>query len=175
MKTMTKLLGMVLVLLLTVAPMTAFAASDTLGADESHDIDVVAKSDSTTTIPDVYSIDVVWGAMQFTYSTSGTREWDPATHQYVDRVANGWSANGNTVTVTNHSNKAVEVTFSYGKAVGFTGINGTLSVTSDTLEAGTVGDVEGADKVVTTLTLTGTLSDDVTEYTKVGTITVSLR
>lgn len=175
MKAMTKFLGMALALFLVATPLTAFAGDDTLtGTDESHEIDVVAKADDSTVTPDVYSMDVVWGAMAFTYSTAGTREWDPATHRYTDRVTSGWGANGNTVTVTNHSNTEVVVTFSYEGAVGFTGISGAFSVISDTLAAGVVGDVDGADSVSTTLTLSGVLASDITEFTKVGMITVSL-
>lgn len=176
MKALARFLAAALVLLLVMVPITAFAAEDTLqGADESHDIDVEAKYVDGTTTPDVYSIDVTWGAMQFTYTTSGTKEWDPASHEYTGNFSGAWTASGNTVTVTNHSNKAVNVTFSYAKAAGFDRLNGTLSVTSHTLSAGVVGDVQGADSISTALTLSGTLTSDVAEFTKVGSVTVSLQ
>lgn len=166
----------VLVLLLAALPMNALAAGNTLtGADESRNVDVRAKYVDGTSTPDVYSIDVVWGAMQFTYSSSGTREWDPATHRYTGSITGTWAATGNTVTVTNHSNKAVGVAFSYEKAAGFDSIGGAFSIGSDTLAAGVEGNVAGADSVRTELTLSGTLPETVTEFTKIGSVTVSLR
>lgn len=178
MKTTARRLVMVtvFVLLLAALPMAAFAEGNTLtGADQSYNVDVRAKYEDGTSTPDVYSIDVVWGAMQFTYSSSGTREWDPTTHQYTGSITGTWTAAGNTVTVTNHSNKAVGVRFSYEKATGFDGINGAFSVASDTLAAGVVGKAAEADSVRTALTLSGTLADTVTEFTSVGSVTVSLQ
>ncbi len=176
MKAMMKITGMLLALLLTAVPLSAFAAGDTLtGADESHRIDVEAKYVDGTSTPDVYSIDVVWGAMQFTYSSSGTREWDPTTHEYIGNFTGTWTASGNTITVTNHSNKAVDVTFLYEKVSGFDGISGVFSTVSDTLRAGEEGNAEGADHVSVVLTLSGTLASDVSEFTKIGAITVSLQ
>lgn len=172
---MKKLLVMILVLLILAAPVTVFAAENTITNENgSHNIDVQAKYTNGTTTPDVYSVNVTWGAMQFTYSASGTREWNPSTHQYTDNTTAGWSASGNTVTVTNHSNKDVNVTFTYAKASGFDGVNGAFSVDSDTLAAGAEGNVAGADSVITELTLSGTLASTVTEFTKIGSITVSL-
>lgn len=175
MKTMKKVFIMILTLMLVAVPVTAFAAEDTITSkNENRNIDVHAKYADGTSTPDVYSVDVVWGAMQFTYSASGTREWDPSTHQYTDNTTAGWTENGNTVTVTNHSNKAVDVAFSYAKASGFDGVSGSFSVTDYTLAAGAENNVEGADSISTTLTLSGTLASTVTEFTKVGSIKVSL-
>lgn len=176
MKTITKILLTVLALLIAAAPVSVFAADSTLSKrDDGQSIDVQAKYVDGVESPDSYSIDVTWGAMQFTYSTSGTRKWDPSKHEYRDNVTSGWAANGNTVTVTNHSNRAVNVMFAYEAAPGFDGIKGTFSIASDTLSAGVEGDVAGADSVSTTLMLSGSLASDVTQFTKVGSVTVSLQ
>ena len=66
------------------------------------------------------------------------------------------------------------MSFAYTKASGFDGVNGAFSVDSDTLDAGAEGNVAGADSVITELTLSGTLASTVTEFTKIGSITVSL-
>ena len=107
-------------------------------------------------------------------SNAGTRVWDPSKHQYTDNITTNWTADGDTVTVTNHSNKDVNVSFAYAKASGFEDVNGAFSVESKTLNAGTVDDVAGADGVSTKLTLSGTLASNITNFTKVGSITVSL-
>ena len=143
---MKKLFVMLLTLTILAVPVTAYGGEDTIGKNENRSIDVQAKYANGTDTPDVYSVNVVWGAMQFTY----------------------------TVTVTNHSNKDVNVSFAYAKASGFEDVNGAFSVESKTLNAGTVDDVAGADGVSTKLTLSGTLASNITNFTKVGSITVSL-
>ena len=176
MKALTRIFITVLALLVAMASASVFAAGSTLtDKKDDHSIDVQAKYVDGTVSPDVYSIDVTWDAMQFTYSTSGTREWNPETHEYTGELTNGWTSDGNTVTVTNHSNRDVKVTFRYEPASGFDGISGTFSVDSDTLSAGTVGNVAGADKVVTALTLSGELAKDTYKFTKIGSVTVSLQ
>ena len=174
MKATVRILATVLVLLLAAVPMTA-SAETVEGANQSRIVDVQAKYADGVTTPDVYSLDVSWGAMQFTYSQSGSRVWDPANHAYTENTTTGWAASGNTVTVTNHSNRDVTVTFSYEKGTGYDGVSGTFDIPTDTLTAGEVGNVEGADSVTAKLTLSGTLASNVTEFTKVGTVKISLR
>lgn len=58
----------------------------------------------------VYSVDVSWGSMEFTYTDGAvSKTWNPSTHQYTESVGEGsWSNQdgANKVTVTNRSNKA---------------------------------------------------------------------
>lgn len=172
---MKKLFAVILAMMIVATPVTAFAAEGTITNENgSQSIDVQAKYVDGIATPDVYSVDVVWGAMKFTYSSSGIRTWDPSNHQYTDSVSASWSANGNNVTVINHSNKDVDVAFAYVKTSGFNDVSGTFSVVSDTLTAGIEGDVIGADSVSTDLTLSGTLASTATAFTKVGTVTVTL-
>ena len=135
---MKKLFVMLLTLTILAVPVTAYGGEDTIGKNENRSIDVQAKYANGTDTPDVYSVNVAWGAMQFTYSAAGTRVWDPSKHQYTDNITTNWTADGDTVTVTNHSNKDVNVSFAYAKASGFEDVNGAFSVESKTLNAGTV-------------------------------------
>lgn len=154
------------------------ASADTKTVSEkngSENIDVKAKYLSGAVTPEVYSVDVSWGKMEFTYSVSGTRKWNPATHTYTDDTTAGWAEDGNEVTVVNHSNRQVNVGFNYQSDLSYSGVTGTFSVPSDTLDAGAEGNVSGADSVTAKLTLSGTLSSSVSEFTKVGSITVSLK
>lgn len=64
---------------------------------------------------EVYSVDVEWGAMSFTYSDGSSTIWNPKTHTYETLSNVGWTADGNTVTVTNHSSLPVNVEFSFVK------------------------------------------------------------
>ncbi len=169
---MKKIVALVLALTLVMSlNITAFA--DTVGTGDRN-IDVEGKYQDNTSAPTVYSVDVTWGAMQFTYTESGAMTWNPADHSYSDNTSAGWTANGNTVTVTNHSNAAVTASFSFAALADYSGITGSFDVESETLEAGVEGAYAEADQVVATLTLEGVLADTVTEYTKIGTITVKI-
>ena len=168
MKKLKKFAVAVLALMLMATQVVPASAETVSGKTDSKSIDVKAKYAGGITTPEVYSVDVTWGKMEFTYSASGTHDWDP------DNTSASWTADGNDVTVVNHSNKDVTVNFAYTAAEGYSGVTGEFSVASDTLDAGAVGNVDGADSVSTRLTLSGTLASTVTEFTKVGSITVSL-
>ena len=90
--------------------------------------------------------------------------------------------NGNTVKVTNHSNVDVKATFTYAAESGNT-LTGAFtydnSKTADStgavsLAKGVEGQVNAADYVTATLKLSGTPSNTMTDFTKVGTITVKI-
>lgn len=167
-KFVSLVLALVMVMSLTT---TAFAATITTG---DQNIDVEAKYQDNTTTSTVYSVDVSWGAMQFTYTESGAMTWNPADHTYTDSTTAGWTANGNTVTVTNHSNADVTASFAFNALDAYNTVTGSFDIASETLDAGVVGGYDDADKVVATLTLAGTLAETVTDFTKVGTITVTI-
>ena len=99
-KTISVLLALVLILAMST---TAFAATIE-SSPGSQDIDVNAKYVDGVSAPTKYSVDVSWGAMEFTYTVSGTKTWDPETHTYTASTQPAWTASGNTITVTNHSN-----------------------------------------------------------------------
>lgn len=174
MKKLKKFAVSALVIALIAAQAVLASAETVSGIPGSKSIDVKAKFAGGTTTPDVYSVDVTWGKMEFTYSAAGTRDWDPVTHKYTDNTSASWTADGNSVTVVNHSNKDVKADFAYAAAEGYDSVTGTFSVASHTLTAGIVGNPDGADSVSSELTLDGTLADTVAEFTKVGSVTVSL-
>lgn len=177
---MKKPFAMILAITLMFAlSVTAFAAAGSgtiTSVPGSRDIDVNARYADGSSTPDVYSVDIEWGAMEFTYSAAGTKDWNPATHTYTNNVTAAWTAGGNTVKVTNHSNKAVTTAFSFAKLGTITeSISGTFGYSgSQTLAAGTVGSPGTAANVTATLTLTGALNSSRTTLEKVGTVTVAL-
>ena len=62
---------------------------------------------------EVVSVDIVWGAMEFTYTPPSQGTWDPGSHTYTDgETAGSWTSSSNSIEVTNHSN--VDVTASFG-------------------------------------------------------------
>lgn len=169
---MKKITALILALTLVMSmSITAFATTVDTG---DQDIDVKGKYLDNSTTPTIYSVDVTWGAMEFTYTESGTMTWNPADHTYTDSTSATWVANGNTVTVTNHSNAEVTASFAFNALTAYNTVTGSFDIASETLDAGVVDGYDAADKVVATLTLAGTLAETVTDFTKVGTITVTI-
>ena len=169
---MKKAIAVFLSLALLCTGITVFAEGMTLPYSDRRP--VTATYQTTGTPATVYSVDISWGDMKFTY-TAGTSEWDPAKHEYV--VAEGvWtpvSTDSNKITVTNHSNAGIEAQFSFAATGAFTDkVNGTF-----TKDAITLGSAEnkGLDEVKdsTTLSLSGKV-DSFTEISTIGTVTVSI-
>ena len=167
---MKKLSAVVLALAMAMSLCTtAFATEPTRNSKIST---LPGKQDITVTgtyagdPSETYSVDVVWGAMEFTYNANGKTQWNPESHEY-DLADGGeaakWEYEGNTVTVTNHSNKDVNVNFSFAKADSVKGnyegvfaYNGSINdASADTvkLHAGVEHAYGNADKVVATLTI----------------------
>lgn len=118
------LMALVMVLSLSV---TAFAADENrTGMDLSDDANktathgVYGQATTTGAATTVYSVDVTWGSMEFTYNVAASdATWNPETHVY-DASSTGTSlwtcvTDADKVTVTNHSNAAVNVAFATAK------------------------------------------------------------
>ena len=91
------------------------------------------------------SVDLVWDAMDFTYTAPSQGTWNPATHTYEGATEGGWSDNTPAITVKNHSNVAVIATLGFTADV--TGVVGTFTEASGTandniLELATAVDTE---------------------------------
>ena len=170
-KIVTILLTLVLVLAMST---TAFAATIESNPG-SQDIDVSAKYVDSVSAPTKYSVDVTWGAMEFTYTVSGTKTWDPETHTYTASTQPAWTASGNTITVTNHSNTDITASFAFSALTAYNTVTGSFSNTSITLptaEGKAVNDAALTGE--TSLTLGGTLASDITVFTNVGTVIVTI-
>lgn len=126
-------------------------------------------------IEKVYSVDVEWGEMKFTYTVTGDMTWNPTTHEYEGTGSAAWTAVGDTVTVTNHSNAPVQVDFAFEKDAGIVGnFTGSMTVGTDTLDAGVENKPLEADSVTSQLVLDGSLGVDNTVDTPLGNVNVTL-
>lgn len=157
---------------------TAFAATDNTTLEggtsggKTHDVEVKYDDSTNKTI---YSVDIVWGDMQFDYS-AGT--WNPTTHSYSSDATAGFTAaaeGGDKVTITNHTNKAVTATVAYTSEASYTAISGTVTPADATPIATAVGtETSAAPKQEFTLALGGAPADQLASYTKVGTLNITL-
>ena len=116
------------VAMLASVSVTAFAATN--DGTQDTEITVNGKYTPGTTADEKISVDIAWDAMDFTYSAPSKGAWDPATHTYVGATEGGWSNNTPAITVTNHSNVAVNATL--GFTANVTGVVGTFTEASGT-------------------------------------------
>lgn len=171
-------LVLTLAMVFSLAPLSAYADTiGTAGGTASHDVTATYRADSSGGAGGkVYSVDITWGDMAFTY-TAEAGIWDPKTHTTTSSTGGVWTVNntdGDKITVTNHSNTDVTATFSYAADTGFEGITGTFDNASLNLESAVGTAVEAAPKATTSLSLNGALGSTTTDNTKIGTITVTL-
>lgn len=171
---MKKIVALILTLALAFALATVPAFAATIQS-ESHEVTATYLAGDSSN--PVYSVNLAWGAMDFTY-TDGA--WNPNTHSY-DTSDASWSATGNTVTVTNHSNAAVTATLAYNAEPNYKGITGLFKENSETANDGVlklataVGTaVENAPAQTAALSLSGVLNSKTPAGTTIGTVTVTL-
>ncbi len=164
-------------LILSTGTFTASAAGGNEAGvgQEEREIGVNAKYVDGSSSEDVYSVDLSWGAMEFTYTTSGANTWNPDTHEYTATSTSAWTSNGNTITITNHSNKGVTANFEYASDTAYSTVTGSFSVDSIDLPSAVNKAVDAAELTgKVEFNVGGTLDSSVTDFTKVGTITVTL-
>lgn len=171
-------LVLTLAMVFSLAPLSAYADTiGTAGGAASHDVTATYRADSSGGAGGtVYSVDITWGDMAFTY-TAEAGIWDPTNHTYTGAEGGAWAVDkegGNTITVTNHSNADVTAVFNYAAASGFEGISGTFDNASLALESAVGTAVAEAPKGTASLTLSGALDSATADNTKIGTITVTL-
>ena len=133
-KTLT--MGLTALMMVTALSIPSFAANPTK--------DVTGSYVANATTP-VMSMAYSWGDMKFTYSESSKGVWNPETHTYDTSggTSGGWApatTGSNKVTVVNHSNVAIKVTYTFTPSLE--GITASLG-TSD--GNGTIASAEGTE------------------------------
>lgn len=178
---MKKITAIALSLVLSLATVaTAFAADATgvqAGGSATNDVTATYKAGDPTQT--VYSVDIAWTNLSFTYTAASEGTWQPSTHTYVDPVAASWSTG--TITVTNHSNAAVTATPSYQQKSGYQDVSMTFnaegfsngSFTVATADNGLDGAAGSAVSKAMTVTPNGDLAEN-TKNAVIGTITVAI-
>ena len=172
---MKKILSLILASTMAISlSVTAFAAGGiTSGGTDSSDVKGTYSSEATVT---VYSVDIAWEGLSFTYNGAFEGNWNPETHEYEDVTAAGWAAGNGTITVTNHSNTDITATPSYTAKDGYESAGMNFS-TSALQVATTDNGIDGApgSAVVDTITVTPTGSlPEGTEDATIGTITITI-
>lgn len=180
---MKKISAVILTLaLFFMTSVTAFAANKITAVNGSDSAIVRGTYNAGSAAATVYSVDITWGSMDFTYTDASTGTWNPATHQYDNNSAAKWSCSegADKISVTNHSNAGITVRLGYEPGTGYNGISGSFSdnnrtaITKLTLGSA-VGTAPGsAPSASAVLGLNGELSSDNTTATAIGKVTVTL-
>ncbi len=159
---------------------------ENVAISDPRDVDVQAKI--TWSGGAAYKIDIAWGPMTFTYSTSDA--WNPNTHAYDGGPINDWLPEGfdgenNRVTAWNHSNGDVLVSFDVtqihvaGVSMAMNDTNFESGAAATNLALGKVPIEEAdAESVDAFLYLSGTPDNAeamrTQNYTKIAVITVTV-
>ncbi len=119
----------------------------------------------------IYSVDIVWGDMNFTYTDAAQGTWNPATHKYDDVGQKGtWSASGNTIMVTNHSNAGITASMEFKTDI--TTVTHEFDNATFELDSAVGTSRDAAPSEISTLTLDGTMKETDPVDGKIGTVTV---
>ena len=170
---MKKLLAGILSLALAASmSIPAFAATSTGG---NTSIPVSGTYQAGAEAADVISVDIAWDAMDFTYTAPSKGTWNPKTHEYENAAAGGWAPTNSAdpkITVTNHSNAVVMVSFAFNSTVrGLTGAFTGLSDDTMTLPSAEETDLEDAPTGETAFSVSGA---GIEQNETLGTITVTV-
>lgn len=173
---MKKMMSLILALMVVMSlSITTFADED---IRKSADVKGTYTSGSNGI---VYSVDISWAGLEFTYNGASKGTWDPENHTYIGATEAGWADGEGTITVTNHSNTDITATPSYAAASGYESASMIFSDGENQIENLLVASADnGADgvegKPVTgtiTVTPTGSLPEG-TQDAIIGRITISI-
>ena len=172
---MKKIISLILALAVIMSlSITAFAVEGVgNGGTDSADVKGTYKSTAAST---VYSVDISWSGLEFTYNGAYEGEWNPNTHSYDNATKAGWADGNGTITVTNHSNTGITAVPTYKAATGYESASMTFStnpLTVATADNGVAGGAGTAVNGTIFVTPTGTLPQG-TSGAVIGTITITI-
>ena len=162
-----------------IASMGTTVFADTIETEDgSNSSDIKASYNADSPAPDtVYSVDITWGSLDFTYTSGDTQVWNPDTHKFeVTKGAPTWKcvSGADEIKVTNHSNAAITTTYEYTQK-NSSGISGSFDKSTADLAAATEGSSQDtAPSSTSKLTLSGGLPTTATTKTAIGSVTVSV-
>lgn len=146
---MKKITCLLLVLAMVMGLSTVAFATETTNGTGDYSANVTGSYVAgTTSNGTIFSVDVDWEGMSFTYHAEKAPVWDPVNHKYSETEKAYWEGEG-TITVTNHSNAKISATPKYIKAEGYG--DATLNFSSNSLK---IASAESGSEQVGTITVT---------------------
>lgn len=164
MKKLRKAAALLLALILALSVSAgALAASGTLPSEQKTVTVVVKGVDGTAAT--IYHVVIAWDSLVFTYDFGEeSTVWDTTNHQYQTTNGTvGWDKNSANITITNHSNAAVNYVASFASsgstpAVTVDGVTATLGAYSGSVETADQAPYRGTTNAPSK-TVTVTISD----------------
>ena len=154
-------------------------------ADESESFDVEVSYNDTLVEDVIYSVDITWGSMEFTYNPEFVGVWNPATHSYTESAEESWTCGegANKIVVTNHSNAAIIASFTYQPVANYNNITGAFfsdsgfqnSINHLSLPSAVETTVANAPTGNAFLCLSGELAAGTQNSTKSGSVTITIQ
>ena len=116
---MKKIMSFVLALILIASLGIVAFATDTAGGTGEYSAEVKGSYVAGTTSPGtLFSVEIKWKNMEFTYHAAKVGEWDSEKHEYKPATDAKWEGEGEIV-VINHSNAKITATPTYRAALGY--------------------------------------------------------
>lgn len=120
--------ALVLTLAIPVLAVTTTPLSPPIGIPVTATYQEIGNTDT------VYSVDIIWGSMNFTYQVQ-KGSWDPETHSYSTSSSGTWAdpvtgdnnLKSNQLKITNHSNAAVVYSIEYTPNDSYSNISALFS------------------------------------------------
>ena len=151
---------------------TAFAADKDGVSTGDYTADVNGTYQAGGASATVYSVDITWEDMSFTYTAAGEGTWDPDTHSYSGGSEASWSGSKN-IAVTNHSNAAVTATAKFEADSGYESTSMEFGNNGATVATAEGTQVSAAPSATITVTPGGTLAKSANGG-RIGEITVTI-
>ena len=157
---MKKLAAAALTLTMAFSMSTPAYAAGNIAVDQASADIKASYQEGNTLTENVYSVDVNWGSLEYTYHPSKTKTWNTETLKYDTKGNPYWECDNdqNKITVTNHSNKAISANFEYEQVNE--SVDGTFNQTKINLKSAVGTDVDGAPTGTATLSLSGSMAED---------------
>ena len=177
---MKKLAAAALTITMALSMSTPAYATE-IGGLTNGSADIKATYEAGTTTKDtVYSVDIEWGSLEYTYSPNVKKVWDPdeLIYKEIDTDGPSWTCSdgADKIKVTNNSNAPITESLSYepvsGGSVSY--VEGAFDKKDIRLESAEGTTVDNAPSDTATLELTGELKSDATTATKIGTVKVEI-
>lgn len=173
---MKKTISLLLVLAMVMVLSVSVFATEGVKNGETDTADVRGIYKGKDAAAPVYSVDIEWEGLTFTYTDAYDGEWNPETHKYDNVVTADWEGEGK-ITITNHSNAQITATPSYTAAAGYEDANMEFEADSLVLltaDNGTNGEAGNPTSGSIKVTPTGSLPEGAAEGVTIGTITVTI-
>lgn len=167
---MNKFLSLVLALVMAMSLGTVAFAEEGVGTGTYSTAVTASTVDGVEGNGAVFSVDITWPNMNYTYHGEKGPIWDPDTYTYSDTVDAYWEESG-TITVTSHSNRTIKADIRYSAKSEYS--DATLHFSTKRLYLDAASNGNEAKSGTITVTPTGSLPNGTSDAT-IGSVSITI-